>query len=342
MRCSRARRPARPAPLARSWLPGRARACSPDVRLARGASRGQRRDRAVSLPPGQARAQRAHRRQRRCAMQLHSCSAGGATFSLAVVDAAEPAGSTPLLAALREQPRPTSAGDAATGRAVRAAGRDAEPASALLRIVGRRRTAGRVVAQAAFFVKGLRLYQATASLTPLPTTRPRALGSINVLRRDPPASEAARQPATAHNPPPCPDSSSSPTRRSRRRSRPSPSTPFPTAPSSSPRSTCCPTSRSRRSRRRRGRCSSGCAAPELLIFTDVFGATPCNIAQRLADGVRVKVVTGVNVPMLWRTLVLLRRIARRGGRARDRRRDPGRHAGGDVATPEPDAESARP
>ena len=44
------------------------------------------------------------------------------------------------------------------------------------------------------------------------------------------------------------------------------------------------------------------AAPELLIFTDVFGATPCNIAQRLADGVRVRVVTGVNVPMLWRTL----------------------------------------
>jgi len=44
------------------------------------------------------------------------------------------------------------------------------------------------------------------------------------------------------------------------------------------------------------------AAQELLIFTDVFGATPCNIAQRLADGVRIKVVTGVNVPMLWRTL----------------------------------------
>ena len=44
------------------------------------------------------------------------------------------------------------------------------------------------------------------------------------------------------------------------------------------------------------------AGRELLIFTDVFGATPCNIAQRLADGVRVKVVTGVNVPMLWRTL----------------------------------------
>jgi mannose PTS system EIIA component len=44
------------------------------------------------------------------------------------------------------------------------------------------------------------------------------------------------------------------------------------------------------------------AVPELLIFTDVFGATPCNVAQRLADGVHVKVVAGVNVPMLWRTL----------------------------------------
>lgn len=42
--------------------------------------------------------------------------------------------------------------------------------------------------------------------------------------------------------------------------------------------------------------------PETLIFTDVFGATPCNIAMRLADGVHVKVVAGVNVPMLWRTL----------------------------------------
>ena len=43
-------------------------------------------------------------------------------------------------------------------------------------------------------------------------------------------------------------------------------------------------------------------APQVLILTDVFGATPCNVAQRLADGVRVMVVTGVNVPMLWRAL----------------------------------------
>src|SRR3989338_3166071 len=41
---------------------------------------------------------------------------------------------------------------------------------------------------------------------------------------------------------------------------------------------------------------------EALILTDVFGATPCNTVQRLADGQHVKVITGVNVPMLWRAL----------------------------------------
>lgn len=45
--------------------------------------------------------------------------------------------------------------------------------------------------------------------------------------------------------------------------------------------------------------------PQALILTDVFGATPCNVAQRLAgqaEAGQVKVVTGVNVPMLWRSL----------------------------------------
>ena len=42
--------------------------------------------------------------------------------------------------------------------------------------------------------------------------------------------------------------------------------------------------------------------PDALILTDVFGATPCNVALRLAESADVKVVTGVNVPMLWRTL----------------------------------------
>ena len=43
-------------------------------------------------------------------------------------------------------------------------------------------------------------------------------------------------------------------------------------------------------------------AGEVLIMADVFGATPCNGAMRAADGVRVRVVSGLNVPMLWRSL----------------------------------------
>lgn len=49
----------------------------------------------------------------------------------------------------------------------------------------------------------------------------------------------------------------------------------------------------------------GCVDRETLVLTDVFGATPCNVAKQVAlqeDLGQVKVVTGVNVPMLWRAL----------------------------------------
>ena len=39
-----------------------------------------------------------------------------------------------------------------------------------------------------------------------------------------------------------------------------------------------------------------------LVLADVFGATPCNVAQRLVDGIRSKLVCGVNLPMLLRTV----------------------------------------
>lgn len=39
-----------------------------------------------------------------------------------------------------------------------------------------------------------------------------------------------------------------------------------------------------------------------LVLTDVFGATPCNAVQPLAEEAHVRVVCGVNVPMLWRAL----------------------------------------
>ena len=31
---------------------------------------------------------------------------------------------------------------------------------------------------------------------------------------------------------------------------------------------------------------------EVVIFADVFGATPCNVAQRLADGMQIRVLAG--------------------------------------------------
>lgn len=39
-----------------------------------------------------------------------------------------------------------------------------------------------------------------------------------------------------------------------------------------------------------------------LVMTDVYGATPCNVAQKLVDGSHAKLVTGVNLPMLLRTV----------------------------------------
>lgn len=44
------------------------------------------------------------------------------------------------------------------------------------------------------------------------------------------------------------------------------------------------------------------AGQEVLVLVDVFGATPCNAALAAADGLRARVVAGLNVPMLWRSL----------------------------------------
>ena len=39
-----------------------------------------------------------------------------------------------------------------------------------------------------------------------------------------------------------------------------------------------------------------------LVLVDVFGATPCNVAQKLIDGVHSKLITGINLPMLLRSV----------------------------------------
>lgn len=39
-----------------------------------------------------------------------------------------------------------------------------------------------------------------------------------------------------------------------------------------------------------------------LVLADLFGATPCNVAAKLVDGINTKLVAGVNLPMLLRTV----------------------------------------
>ena len=40
----------------------------------------------------------------------------------------------------------------------------------------------------------------------------------------------------------------------------------------------------------------------VLVLTDIFGATPSNVAQRLVDGVTTRLITGANLPMLLRAV----------------------------------------
>ena len=40
----------------------------------------------------------------------------------------------------------------------------------------------------------------------------------------------------------------------------------------------------------------------LLVLTDIFGATPANVAQKLVAARRAKLIAGANVPMLFRAV----------------------------------------
>lgn len=42
--------------------------------------------------------------------------------------------------------------------------------------------------------------------------------------------------------------------------------------------------------------------PEVLLLVDVQGATPWNAASAAAQDAGTRIISGVNVPMLWRTL----------------------------------------
>ena len=45
---------------------------------------------------------------------------------------------------------------------------------------------------------------------------------------------------------------------------------------------------------------------QTLVLADMFGATPCNVAQKLVDGLKSKLIAGVNLPMLLRIVTYRR------------------------------------
>ncbi len=51
-----------------------------------------------------------------------------------------------------------------------------------------------------------------------------------------------------------------------------------------------------------GQLSARAGIQGVLVLTDIFGATPSNVAQKLVDGVHSRLVTGVNLPMLLRSV----------------------------------------
>lgn len=46
---------------------------------------------------------------------------------------------------------------------------------------------------------------------------------------------------------------------------------------------------------------------EILLFTDLFGSTPANVAMSMVQPGRVEMISGVNLPMLLRALSSSRR-----------------------------------
>lgn len=94
-------------------------------------------------------------------MQLHSCNAGGAVFSLAVVDAGSADRVAPLLSALRGEAAVNVAAIAVFSPASAVAGSTSHPLAGRARIDGRLPDRRPVREDAVWFVGGTRVYQAT-------------------------------------------------------------------------------------------------------------------------------------------------------------------------------------
>ena len=94
-------------------------------------------------------------------MHLQSCKADGRWFGLTFIDAAGPAQVGPLLEALRRSATDNVGGSAASQTLPVIVGTTPNPRSARLRIAGKLPDGRPLVESALFFVRGLRVYQAS-------------------------------------------------------------------------------------------------------------------------------------------------------------------------------------
>lgn len=95
-------------------------------------------------------------------MEMLVCSASGVTFAVSFLDVADPAQVTAVLAALRATALNNIAGQQLGSQPAQVIGMTPNPQAARVSMTGRLPDGAPVQEQAAFFVKGLRVYQAHA------------------------------------------------------------------------------------------------------------------------------------------------------------------------------------
>ncbi len=94
-------------------------------------------------------------------MEMLVCTAGGARFAVSFMDLADPAAVTPALAELRATALANIGGVQRGSEPAQVSGMTANSQAARLAMSGRLPDGTAVQEQAAFFVKGLRIYQAS-------------------------------------------------------------------------------------------------------------------------------------------------------------------------------------
>jgi hypothetical protein len=94
-------------------------------------------------------------------MEMLVCSAGGATFAVSFLDLADPATVTPALAELQATALGNIAGLSTQSTPAQVSGMTPNAQSAQVAMTGRLPDGAAVQEEAAFFVKGLRVYQAS-------------------------------------------------------------------------------------------------------------------------------------------------------------------------------------